>query len=215
MSNAFDEARAQDPDLADIDEVLFDAVVPVAPSPALRSEILAKISNEPQVSSLDQRRTSKSSNIGMFVAAAAAIVVLAGAGVWISNSLNGLPEQTLASSSTTSMPNILSEVMAASDARSGSGEAMGAQFEVAISEQMGKGGLMVNGAPKLDQGMGAQVWAVMPDGQMESAGIIDQSPHTDVWMPLPAKTMRVLITKEPMNGSKTPQGELLEEVTLV
>ena len=47
------------------------------------------------------------------------------------------------------------------DAGQGQADAMGASLDIVISYDMGKGGAMVNGQPALNDGMGAQVWAVM------------------------------------------------------
>nr|WP_070482609.1 MULTISPECIES: anti-sigma factor [unclassified Corynebacterium] len=100
------------------------------------------------------------------------------------------------------------------DARQGQADAMGASLDIAISSDMGKGGAMVNGQPALDDGMGAQVWAVMDDGAMESAGVIGQEPHDDVWMPLPGGTASVLVTEEVAAGAAQPTGAVLANVTL-
>ena len=100
------------------------------------------------------------------------------------------------------------------DARQGQADAMGASLDIVISSDMGKGGAMVNGQPALDDGMGAQVWAVMDDGAMESAGVIGQEPHDDVWMPLPGGTASVLVTEEVAAGAAQPTGTVLANVTL-
>ena len=91
---------------------------------------------------------------------------------------------------------------------------MGASLDIVISSDMGKGGAMVNGQPALNDGMGAQVWAVMDDGAMESAGVIGQEPHDDVWMPLPGGTASVLVTEEVAAGAAQPTGAVLANVTL-
>ncbi|TYR20652.1 anti-sigma factor [Corynebacterium urealyticum] len=100
------------------------------------------------------------------------------------------------------------------DARQGQADAMGASLDIVISSDMGKGGAMVNGQPALDDGMGAQVWAVMDDGAMESAGVIGQEPHDDVWMPLPGGTASALVTEEVAAGAAQPTGAVLANVTL-
>ncbi|MGM1323782.1 anti-sigma factor [Corynebacterium macclintockiae] len=102
-------------------------------------------------------------------------------------------------------------IMAMGDARSISLKADGSTLDVVISEQMDSGGAMVNGAPVLKNGMGAQVWSIDKHGAARSAGVIDQDPHDNVWMPLPADTMMVRVTEEPMAGSKSPGGTVLAE----
>ncbi|MDO4684994.1 MAG: anti-sigma factor [Corynebacterium sp.] len=209
-NSAFDDARADDPNLDGVEDFLIDAAEPIAPPPELRAQILNAITEEPQVSSL--RRPAPKAR--MFVAAAASVVALAGIGIWATNFSDFGFLSPPTSHTTRLNRHSLDEIMTATDVQSGNGQAMGAQLEIAVSKEMGKGGLMVNGAPKLDDGMGAQVWAVMENGDMKSAGVIDQSPHTDVWMPLPAETTKVMITEEPMSGSASPEGTVLEEVTL-
>ena len=105
-------------------------------------------------------------------------------------------------------------IMEADDARQGQADAMGASLDIVISSDMGKGGAMVNGQPALNDGMGAQVWAVMDDGAVESAGVIGQEPHDDVWMPLPGGTASVLVTEEVAAGAAQPTGAVLANVTL-
>ncbi|MGJ4050139.1 anti-sigma factor [Corynebacterium macclintockiae] len=102
-------------------------------------------------------------------------------------------------------------IMAMGDVRSISLKADGSTLDVVISEQMDSGGAMVNGAPVLKDGMGAQVWSIDKHGAARSAGVIDQDPHDNVWMPLPADTMMVRVTEEPMAGSKSPGGTVLAE----
>ena len=102
-------------------------------------------------------------------------------------------------------------IMAMGDVRSISLKADGSTLDVVISEQMDSGGAMVNGAPVLKDGMGAQVWSIDKSGAARSAGVIDQDPHDNVWMPLPADTMMVRVTEEPMAGSKSPGGTVLAE----
>ena len=91
---------------------------------------------------------------------------------------------------------------------------MGATLDIVLSSDMGKGGAMVNGQPALADGMGAQVWAVMDDGAMESAGVIGQEPHDDVWMPLPGGTASILVTEEVAAGAEQPSGAVLANVKL-
>ena len=105
-------------------------------------------------------------------------------------------------------------VMGAEDARQGQADAMGAKLDIVLSSDMGKGGAMVNGQPALPDGMGAQVWAVMDNGAMESAGVIGQEPHDDVWMPLPGGTASVLVTEEVAAGAEQPSGTVLAKVQL-
>ena len=102
-------------------------------------------------------------------------------------------------------------IMAMGDVRSVSLKAEGSTLDVVVSEEMDSGGAMVNGAPVLKDGMGAQVWSINESGAARSAGVIGQDPHDNVWMPLPADTMMVRVTEEPMDGSDTPGGTVLAE----
>ena len=101
------------------------------------------------------------------------------------------------------------EIMTANDLRKADINGHGLSIAVVASTKMGKAGAMVQGTPTVANGMGAQVWAIMKDGSATSAGVIDRAPHSDVWMPLPAGTMRVTITEEPRTGSHAPSGEML------
>ena len=102
-------------------------------------------------------------------------------------------------------------IMAMGDVRSVSLKADGSTLDVVVSEEMDSGGAMVNGAPVLKDGMGAQVWSINKSGDARSAGVIGQDPHDNVWMPLPADTMMVRVTEEPMDGSTAPGGTVLAE----
>ena len=102
-------------------------------------------------------------------------------------------------------------IMAMGDVRSISLKAEGSTLDVVVSAEMDSGGAMVNGAPELKDGMGAQVWSINKNGAARSAGVIGQDPHDNVWMPLPADTMMVRVTEEPMDGSATPGGTVLAE----
>lgn len=102
-------------------------------------------------------------------------------------------------------------IMAMGDVRSVSLKAEGSTLDVVVSAEMDSGGAMVNGAPLLKDGMGAQVWSIDNNGAARSAGVIGQDLHDNVWMPLPADTMMVRVTEEPMDGSATPGGTVLAE----
>lgn len=102
-------------------------------------------------------------------------------------------------------------IMAMGDVRSVSLKAEGSTLDVVVSAEMDSGGAMVNGAPVLQDGMGAQVWSINKSGAARSAGVIGQDPHDNVWMPLPADTMMVRVTEEPMDGSDTPGETVLAE----
>jgi|GEM_PF-287178 len=102
-------------------------------------------------------------------------------------------------------------IMAMGDVRSVSLKADGSTLDVVVSAKMDSGGAMVNGAPDLKNGMGAQVWSIDEKGSARSAGVIGQDPHDNVWMPLPADTIMVRVTEEPMAGSKEPGGTVLAE----
>ena len=150
------------------------------------------------------------------VSIAAAVVLVAGVGVgavtgWPSLFGGGSESQTVI---TADGAKKMHEIMAAEDVRSASLNADGARLAVVVSSEMNAGGAMVNGAPTLDKGMGAQVWSIDREGNARSAGVIGQEPHTDVWMPLPSDTMAVKVTVEPMSGASSPQGEVLAQIEL-
>ncbi|AKV59934.1 hypothetical protein AK829_08230 [Corynebacterium riegelii] len=213
---------------------LFDAAAtPIAPPPSLKSDILQRIAETPQRGEQEAAQTAASAEIidlsaerdlqemrrsrtparKWFAAAAATILVFAGAGVVI-NQFNGsdAPDST----SVVAAPGIeeMHAVMSAADVRQGKAEAGGAILDIVVSNDMNKGGAMVNGQPDLEPGMGAQVWAVMSDGATMSAGVIGQDPHTDVWMPLPGDATSVLVTEEVSAGVAEPTGRVLAHVKL-
>lgn len=213
--NAFDDALAAEPDLSLVEDTLMRAPAPIAPPPQLRDSILAQIDDEPQVTALPQ---NKRPFVRMF-AAAASVVALAGVGLWFatSNVTTQQPQETttqVAAPTTANGTDHMNKIMSASDVRHGSAEVMGADLKVAVSDDMGKGCLMVAGSPSLDDGMEAQVWAVMDNGDMEFAGMIDEIPNPEGWMLIPPGTMKVMVTEEPAGGSASPSGDVLATVTL-
>ena len=105
-------------------------------------------------------------------------------------------------------------IMAMDDVRRLSLSADGSTLDVVVSTSMDSGGAMVNGIPQLGDGMGAQVWSIDKGGNARSAGVIGQDPHDNVWMPLPADTMKVRVTEEPAAGSEQPSGSILAEGAL-
>lgn len=147
------------------------------------------------------------------VSIAAALVLIAGVGVGV-----GWPSWFGGSDSETAVTadgvEQMHEIMAASDVRSVELVADGASLSVVVSSDMDAGGAMVNGAPELAEGMGAQVWSIDSEGNARSAGVIGQEPHSDVWMPLPGDTMAVQVTVEPMTGANAPTGAVLASVEL-
>ncbi len=149
------------------------------------------------------------------VSIAAAVVLVAGVGVGV---VAGWPSLFGKSDSSTVVTadgtRKMHEIMAANDVRSAAVEAEGASLSIVVSSDMNAGGAMVNGAPTLGRGMGAQVWSIDSKGNARSAGVIGQEPHSDVWMPLPGDTMAVQVTVEPMSGAQSPQGEVLASAEL-
>ncbi|MDO5031205.1 anti-sigma factor, partial [Corynebacterium sp.] len=105
-------------------------------------------------------------------------------------------------------------IMAAEDLMTANANASGATLDIVSSAEMDKSGAMVDGQPRLDAGMGAQVWAVSADGTVTSAGVIGQDPHDGVWMPFEGEAVKVMVTEEPMAGSAEPTGRTLAEVRL-
>lgn len=192
----------------DIEDLFNSAATPVTPPPELKRSIMERIDATEQVTDLAAARKNRPGRL--LAAAAAAVVLIAGGGVAVTQ----FTADESAESVTAQGVDEMHAVMEADDARQGQADAMGASLDIVISSDMGKGGAMVNGQPALDDGMGAQVWAVMDDGAMESAGVIGQEPHDDVWMPLPGGTASVLVTEEVAAGAAQPTGAVLASVEL-
>lgn len=187
----------------DIEDALNVSPAPLTPPPALKLSVMDAIAATPQeqlatVTPLRRRRPGL-----VFASMAASVVLLAGA-------VTAVYQPWQAADPHAQMDRIL----AASDVRQADASAMGATLDIVVSQSMGSGGAMVDGAPAVGHGMGAQVWAVKTDGSMESAGVIGPEEHTDVWMPLPGDTHKVMITEEPMAGSTSPRGKVLAEVVV-
>ncbi|MDO5077656.1 anti-sigma factor [Corynebacterium sp.] len=218
--DAFDDALANEPALSQAEDALLYAAAPITPPPALRDEIMNRIAAEPQVASITSRRRPTTT----FFAAAAAVVMLAGAGVWWAGNVNNTPQKETTHASPSAPPASsatlspgkarMDKIMTASDVRHGESNMMGAEIHVAVSDTMGEGCLTVDGMPSLDDGMTAQVWAVMENGDMESAGMLHETPAEDAWMLIPPGTMKVMVTQEPMAGSPSPGDDVLATVTL-
>ncbi|CAB0668943.1 anti-sigma factor [Corynebacterium diphtheriae] len=187
----------------DIEDALNVSPAPLTPPPALKLSVMDAIAATPQeqlatVTPLRRRRPGL-----VFASMAASVVLLAGA-------VTAVYQPWQAADPHAQMDRIL----AASDVRQADASAMGATLDIVVSQSMDSGGAMVDGAPAVGHGMGAQVWAVKTDGSMESAGVIGPEEHTDVWMPLPGDTHKVMVTEEPMAGSTSPRGKVLAEVVV-
>ncbi len=192
----------------DFEDLFNSAASPVTPPPELKDAIMQRIDATEQPTDLTTARNNRLSR--RLMAAAAAVVLFVGGGIVVTQfNDNGATESVTAQGIEE-----MHAVMGAEDARQGQADAMGATLDIVLSSDMGKGGAMVNGQPALADGMGAQVWAVMDDGAMESAGVIGQEPHDDVWMPLPGGTASVLVTEEVAAGAEQPSGTVLAEVQL-
>lgn len=192
----------------DFEDLFNSAASPVTPPPELKDAIMQRIDATEQPTDLTTARNNRLSR--RLMAAAAAVVLFVGGGVVVTQfNDNGATESVTAQGIEE-----MHAVMGAEDARQGQADAMGATLDIVLSSDMGKGGAMVNGQPALADGMGAQVWAVMDDGAMESAGVIGQEPHDDVWMPLPGGTASVLVTEEVAAGAEQPSGTVLAKVQL-
>ncbi|MDK6494225.1 Anti-sigma-K factor rskA [Corynebacterium coyleae] len=196
----------------DFEDLFNSAASPVTPPPDLKSAIMARIDDTEQVTDLSSARRNRSGR--RFAAVAAAVLLVAGSGVVITQYNGSAPSEAPTESATAQGISEMHAVMDADDARQGQADAMGATLDIVLSSDMGKGGAMVNGQPALADGMGAQVWAVMDDGAMESAGVIGQEPHDDVWMPLPGGTASILVTEEVAAGAEQPSGAVLANVKL-
>ncbi|GAB3079133.1 anti-sigma factor [Corynebacterium aquatimens] len=193
----------------DIEDLFNSAATPVTPPPELKRSIMERIDATDQVADFDTARKNRFGR-RLTAAAAAAVVLIAGGGFAVTQFTVDESRESVTAQGVDEMH----AIMEADDARQGQADAMGASLDIVISSDMGKGGAMVNGQPALDDGMGAQVWAVMDDGAVESAGVIGQEPHDDVWMPLPGGTASVLVTEEVAAGAAQPTGAVLANVTL-
>lgn len=193
----------------DIEDLFNSAATPVTPPPELKRSIMERIDATDQVADFDTARKNRSGR-RLTTAAAAAVVLIAGGGFAVTQITVDESRESVTAQGVEEMH----AIMEADDARQGQADAMGASLDIVISSDMGKGGAMVNGQPALNDGMGAQVWAVMDDGAVESAGVIGQEPHDDVWMPLPGGTASVLVTEEVAAGAAQPTGAVLANVTL-
>lgn len=193
----------------DVEDLFNSAATPVTPPPELKRSIMERIDATDQVADFDTARKNRSGR-RLITAAAAAVVLIAGGGFAITQFTVDESRESVTAQGVEEMH----AIMEADDARQGQADAMGASLDIVISSDMGKGGAMVNGQPALNDGMGAQVWAVMDDGAVESAGVIGQEPHDDVWMPLPGGTASVLVTEEVAAGAAQPTGAVLANVTL-
>ena len=193
----------------DIEDLFNSAATPVTPPPELKRSIMERIDATDQVADFDTARKNRSGRRLTTVAAAAVVLIAGGAFAVTQFTVDESRESVTAQG-----VDEMHAIMEANDARQGQADAMGASLDIVISSDMGKGGAMVNGQPALNDGMGAQVWAVMDDGAVESAGVIGQEPHDDVWMPLPGGTVSVLVTEEVAAGAAQPTGAVLANVTL-
>ncbi|AKE41937.1 anti-sigma factor [Corynebacterium kutscheri] len=194
----------------DVEDLLAQAPAPITPSAQLRDNILDAIAatsqEEPEATyePLDNTPAEPIADVIQlparhkfmrgFLAAAASVAIIAG-GFTLWPQADPHAE--------------MHSILAASDVRQANTDAMGASLNIVVSSSMNEGGALVDGAPKLNEGMGAQVWAVMEDGSTKSAGVIGPEDHDGVWMPLPGETSKVMITEEPLKGSTEPKGTVL------
>lgn len=220
-----------------LDEALAQYAKPIEPSAQLKESIFSQLDDYPQqpapqqpaaepdsanVVELGSRRKAKASGgfqrgwMGL-TSIAAALVLVAGVGVvvaWPDGDGQSGQNTSVSAEGESSGAEQMHEIMAARDSQQATLTAEGAKLDFVTSRSMDKGGIMVNGEPALDEGMGAQVWSIDRAGRARSAGVIGQEPHEDVWMPLPAGTVEVKVTVEPMAGATSPGGKELLSVEL-
>lgn len=210
--NAFDEAVQSEPELRATGDALAALPSPKPISSALKNSVLAAVAETPQdnVISLASRRR----RTPRILQAAAALVAVAGVGIGAAMLWPDAKDEPGTSISADAGTQEMHAIMEASDVRNTEMDAMGANLNIVVSDSMGKGGAMVDGAPRVENGMGAQVWAVSTDGAMHSAGVIGPEEHNDVWMPLPAHIRKVVVTMEPIAGSNQPTGPIVAESPL-
>ena len=215
-----------------VEDALNRAPEPLEPSDELFDSIMQRIDEEAPATSKTPVAATAEASRGtrpeatsthhperrFYVVAAAVILLVGSIAVLPQTNRNSDPSDLAQQSerptssarpSTPSGADQMHEIMTANDLRKADINGHGLSIAVVASDKMGKAGAMVQGSPAVADGMGAQVWAIMSDGSTKSAGVIDRAPHSDVWMPLPAGTMRVAITEEPGAGSHAPSGEML------
>jgi anti-sigma-K factor RskA len=92
---------------------------------------------------------------------------------------------------------------------------MGTTSRVVMSQEMDKAVFLASDLPMPAKGMCYQVWRVLPDGSMESAGVATPAADGHIAVVLDGgahDVSKFMITMEPSGGSAHPSGEMLAEI---
>jgi anti-sigma-K factor RskA len=145
-----------------------------------------------------------------WMAAAAAGAVLFAGGVGLGRSMAPAQSATGAGD----MAAVVA-VASAPDAHVLPVEIMGTTSRVVMSQEMDKAVFLASDLPMPAKGMCYQVWRVLPDGSMESAGVATPAADGHIAVVLDGGAQDVtkfMITMEPPGGSEHPSGEMLAEI---
>lgn len=165
-------------------------------SPELRERVLAQVAAEASVVRplASHRRPS-----WVWGVAAAGVLAVGSWGVW----------ETLSPDLTA-----VEQVVQASDAVRHEAEISGGKVAVVESAEEGRAVLVADGLPALSEDEVYQAWFVLPDGSVQSAGLMGSAdPDIELEGSLEQATA-VALTVEPAGGSELPTSEPLGAVPL-
>jgi anti-sigma-K factor RskA len=177
-----------------------------APPPELKARVLAAASRQPQ---LPPR--VRSPRVGRFahwtprlIAAAAAVVLVVGAGI-------GFTVHQVLQDERPAIAAAVARVFDSGDVhRATMATSNGGTISVATSRRLHEMAVDTAGLPALDPGQVYQLWAVH-DGSAHSAGVLED-PAKGAAMPMPRAGVAVAITIEPTGGSRQPTTEPIMSV---
>ncbi|WP_326836947.1 anti-sigma factor [Amycolatopsis rhabdoformis] len=176
---------------------LLGAAVEVAPSPRLRSGVLAEVSRTRQVPPAPRRLPAARPWRTRAVVAVAVVAAIGGVVVGGSQLFGGGPEPSTVASAQ-------HDVRLSGDAVSTTARAVGGgSASTDVSRALGKIVVTAQDLPALDAAHAYQVWLIGPRGP-QSAGLLTADSGASVVAALPADADRVGITVEPAAGSPQP-----------
>lgn len=168
--------------------------VPAAPE--LRERVLAQVAAE---ASVVRPLASRRRPSWVWGVAAAGVLAVGSWGVW----------ETLSPDLTA-----VEQVVQASDAVRHEAEISGGEVAVVESAEEGRAVLVADGLPALSEDEVYQAWFVLPDGSVQSAGLMGPAdPDIELEGSLEQVTA-VALTVEPAGGSELPTSEPLGAVPL-
>jgi anti-sigma-K factor RskA len=176
------------------------------PPAELRNQLLAAIDDEGQSSNVRTLRSPKPRWRPAVLSAAAALVVgLGTAGIWLS-------------ARPLTPPSTAQQVFAASDVHTVSGAIpAGGTATVVFSRDRNAGVLVMNDVPPPSPGTVYQMWLVSDNGAT-SAGTMDEkavAPSTTAVLGDLHNAKKLAFTAEPGTGSTTPTGQVIAELPLI